>query len=123
LAANADVTGTDRAATALITAVDTIVMNGFLDMNPPAGLIRLFSIAGSRASANPRQKNFPRAAIAALSDGRLVPAAQPSCSVMNQELWLCGPASQRVCPSRLPWAERTRAQAGKQPDRLYVRPM
>ena len=45
--------------------------------------------------------------------GASLPAAQPSCS-SDQELWLCGPVSRRVCPSRLPCVETNPPAKGKQ---------
>jgi len=40
--------------------------------------------------------------------GLLRQATQPSCSIENQELWLCGPVLRRVCPSTVAVSDKLR---------------
>ena len=105
------VVGTDKAATAVITAVDSSVNIGFLRISPPAEHGIIFTLAGlrprhalwavpSRTSAfSTRKIVFPCHTCDA---DRRFPSGGPALLFCNdQELWLCGPASQRVCPSTL----------------------
>ena len=108
-AATMAVTGTDIAATALSAAVDS--MSGTVSWTwiPPARHYVLLDSwqPGARITTQHaridvrfrRQKGTTTAHATAMVASPGNPALL---FFLDQELWFCGPASQRVCPSRLP---------------------